>query len=164
MPNGEGSRHRKELGQEIGRILGVLAREDPELYTALKEYAEREGIGLTEAALRLLKKQFLMERVAMEGINVNQLLTAWDILRQMLEFAAHMYSTTLNIFLSESHVAIKQAVEERAKETKAKPSPLPPTVVNELIMPLFSWAIAKALEPLGFKMPQKKVPVSLEVK
>ena len=173
--NQEERKKKKEMGMDIGRMLGVLAREDPELYTALKEYAEKNNMEMHDAVTTLLKKQFLHQKLTYSNINVEQLLVAWDILKDLIVYSTNLYTSLSTLFFSDMTKAYSELIEQKIQEKMEKqaqtPSPQPldsklREKLLKMIDPLIDMMMGMAMGTAGLKVPDSmkvKIPVTYEV-
>lgn len=165
----------KEKGMDIGRLLGVIAREDPELYGALKEYAEREGVKITEATINIIKKYFLYQKIEASNLSMEQVMTAWELFREMARDVIQMYTSMGAMFFSEMTEAwsklIQEQVEKRLEMLKSEADPsyeirkkMLDAFLN-IVEPLMKSFMASALRAAGVQVPDElklKVPVTIE--
>jgi len=154
-------------------MLGILAREDPEFYTALKQYAEANGLELHEATIMLLKKQILYQRIQYTNINIEQLMSAWDILKELIHYSIQLYTSMSGIFFSEMTKAYSELIEAKLKEVQQIQTPKPVEVdtrlkqkLLDLIEPMLDGMIQMVFKSMGMQIPESmkvKVPVKVEI-
>lgn len=170
--NIEKRRMKKEYGMEMGRILGVMAREDPELYTAIKEYAEKNNMEVTEAVSTLLKKQFLHQKLTYTNVSVDQLLVAWDILKDLIQYSTQLYTSMSTLFFSDMTRAYSELIEQKINEKLENVQTAPPMdsklreKLMNIIEPMIDGLISMSMKGMGMNVPEQlkaKVPVKLEV-
>jgi hypothetical protein len=169
----EKRKRKKEVGMDVGRMLGILAREDPEFYTALKQYAESNGLELHEATIMLLKKQILYQRIQYTNINIEQLMSAWDILKELIHYSIQLYTSMSGIFFSEMTRAYSELIESKLKEIQETKAPQPVEVDSRLkqklldiLEPMLDSMVEMSFRAMGMKIPDNmkvKVPVKIEV-
>ena len=80
-----------EEGFEAGRILGVIARKDPELYQRLKSYAESHGMKMSEMIYEALL--LYDEYLQFHAVDMRSLLAA-------LRLLDHLFKRLLQLMLS----------------------------------------------------------------
>jgi hypothetical protein len=167
----EKRKRKKEVGMDVGRMLGILAREDPEFYTALKQYAEANGLELHEATIMLLKKQILYQRIQYTNINIEQLMSAWDILKELIHYSIQLYTSMSGIFFSEMTRAYSELIESKLKEIQEMKAPQPvdsrlKQKLLNILEPMLDSMVEMSFKAMGMKIPDSmkvKVPVKIEV-
>jgi len=180
-PEVEDEKKKKKVKQVLdgGRLLGVIARSDPELYEQLKLEAEKNGAPPHEIIITYLKKYMFISQAQAAGLTVEQLLLAWDVLERMLRFSMWLHTTLATTFFSEMTQAYAKMIDERVKqytqaleerEKKAKGSDVVGRLFD-MLMPLLegqmrqfmtAWMKASGQPiPPEFKM---SVPVNLKIK
>lgn len=163
------AKEEKEKGMDIGRLLGVIAREDPELYNALKEYAEREGVKLSDATINIIKKYFLYQKVEQANLNLEQVMLAWEIFRDIAKDVVQMYTQLGSLFFSEMTEAwsslIQEQVERRLEAMKVEDDvdrELKKRLVNMMVN--FAESMAKTMMKTMYKSYGIQVPEELKTK
>jgi len=166
---------RKREVLEGGRLLGVLARVDPEVYEAIKAEAEESGVPPHEVLIKIAKNYFLFQRVEQANLSVQQLMLAWDILERMLRFSMWLHASLATTFFSEMTEAYGKLIDERVKQHlktieetagKEKGSEVAKRLMDVLVPVLEGFLqemMRSVLKVGGVKVPGLKVPVNLEV-
>jgi len=168
----------KTEGLEIGRLLGVIARIDPELYDAISKIAEESGETPSNVVVKSLKNYFLIQKVEASNMNVGQLLLAFDVFTRIAETITRIYTHLGALLFNEMTSSIGEIVEKRVKErletlanveSEKKPSDIDARfkskladIVEGLIDEMFRYAFKAS----GFKTPESlkvKIPVEVHI-
>ena len=168
-PKTSRARRRKQLGMDVGRMLGVLAREDPELYSALKEYSEINNMGMTDTVITVVKKYFLMQKVQQSNLNMEQLLVAWDIFKELMKYSIWMYTSLGTMFFSEMTESFGKVIDQRVQQyveamqkNNSKQLEFKERVMN-LFMTMLEGLI-KDVAKMPYRMANKPIPEELKTK
>jgi len=163
---------RKEV-LEGGRLLGVIARSDPELYAAITEMAEEAGESPFNVTITMLRKYMMIQKVQYSNINMEQLMVAFDIFSSIAKEVIKMYTTLAAVFFSELTSSMARMVDERIKEREAaRPvedklkDKLVSMVVN-ILEPMIMDIVRSSYRAAGSQLPESlkvKVPVTITVK
>jgi len=175
----EKKKKRKPAPKEVldtGRLLGVIAKSDPELYAALKEYAEANEQPTHQIVIQILKQYFLTQKIKLANIDIEQLIIAWDILKQLIQYSIQLYTSLGTAFFNQMTQAygelINQRVQqalERMKEEKPVNEELKSKLMNmmlNVVEPLMTNMIKSMFKASGQPIPEglkTKVPVSIKV-
>jgi len=160
-----------------GRALAPIARRDPELFEAIREFAENEGINTVEATTLLLKRHLLLQKVETSNLNVQQLMVAWDILREMMKMNIWMFTSMGSLFFSEMTQAMGQIIEERVnqklssldigQEKKSANVDKFKEKLFDIIEPMLDTVMTSMFRASGQPIPDKlkvKIPVDINIK
>jgi len=175
----EGRKRRKASREEVleaGRLLGVIARVDPEIYEYLEEISERTGESPINIIVNMVKKYLIIQKVERSNINIDQLMVAFDLFRDLVREAMSMYMSLATAFFNEMTVTLGQIVEskvqERLKEIEALQKPdeavrkrLMNTFLN-ILEPMMYEILKTTFKASGVKVPESlklKVPVEVKV-
>ena len=147
MPNeNEIEAKKKRINEEsfdAGRLLGIVARRDPELYERLKIYAEQEGIKLSELVYDALS--FYDEYLSLSTVDTKSLLAALKLLDHLFKRLMQMMLTLNQFFTSEfftQQIEImhnlkqqqqQQAIEEKRVKKEEIRDQLVMTMVNTVL-------------------------------
>ena len=101
---------------EFGRIMGVIARSDPELYEAISKIAEETNDTPTNVVIKSLKNYFLIQKIEATNMNVGQLLIAFDVFTRIAETITRIYTSLGALFFSEMTNAIGAIIDKRVQE------------------------------------------------
>jgi len=173
----EETQRRKPTRKEVlegGRLLGVIARSDPELYTAITEMAEEAGESPFNVTITMLKKYMMIQKVQYSNINMEQLMVAFDIFSSIAKEVIKMYTTLATIFFSDLTSSMAKMVDERIKEREAAAKPIEDKLKDKLINmvvnmvePMIMEAVRSSYRATGRQLPEPlkvKVPVTITVK
>jgi len=168
-PKTEKARKRKELGMDMGRLLGVLAREDPELYSAIKEYAEVNNQPVTDTVITIVKKYFLMQRMQQANLSMEQLLVAWDVFKELMKYSIWMYTSLGTMFFSEMTRSFGEIIDQRVQQyiqASAKNTDRYAELKGKLMDMLMAMleGFIKDVAKMPYKMGGKEVPEELKTK
>ena len=158
---------------EVGRLLGVIARVDPELYEAISRLAEETNDTPTNVIVKSLKNYFLIQKVEASNMSVSQLLMAFDVFARIAETITKIYTSLGALFFSEMTTSIGEIIERRVKERlealgvsapkeEKKPSDIELRLKSKLADVVE--AVVEELLRMSFKMSGFKVPEALKVK
>jgi phosphopantothenoylcysteine synthetase/decarboxylase len=158
---------------EIGRLLGAIARIDPELYEAISKLAEESGDTPTNVVVKSLKNYFLIQKVEATNMNVSQLLLAFDVFSRIAETITKIYTSLGALFFSEMTSSIGEIIEKRVKErlealsattaqVEKKPSDIELRLKSKLADVVEG--VVEELLRMSFKMSGFKIPEALKVK
>jgi signal transduction histidine kinase len=173
---GRKRRRTKEEVLEGGRLLGVIARVDPELYEFLEETAERTGESPINIMVNMVKKYLVIQKVEKSSMNIDQLMVAFDLFKDLVKEAMSMYMSLATAFFNEMTVTLGQIVEskvqERLKELEVLERPedavrkrLITTFLN-ILEPMLYELMRNVIKATGGKVPESlklKVPVEVKV-
>jgi hypothetical protein len=148
----------------VVQAMGTMSRSDPELWEAFQEYVEKEGIKPTEGLITIVKKYFLMQKVQVSQISMEQLLVAWDILKEMMKYSTYIYTSLATLFFSELTGAMGTLIDEKVKERLElmKPKSMDDRL-RERMLQLFE-PMLEAIMGYAFKISKLPVPESLKPK
>jgi hypothetical protein len=168
----EGKKRRKATKEEVlesGRLLGVIARVDPELYEFLEETAERTGESPINIMVNMVKKYLVIQKVEKSSMNIDQLMVAFDLFRDLVKEAMSMYMSLATAFFNEMTITLGQIVESKVQERLKELEVLerPDEAVRKRLMNTF----LNVLEPMIYELVRNmikagggKVPDSLKLK
>jgi len=167
----------REEALEGGRLLGVIARQDPELYATISEIAQLEGTSPMDVTVTFLKKYILSKKVTESNLNMEQILTAFEIFKEMAREIIRMYTTMSTLFFSEMTTAyaelINQRVEERLKymqQSKPVDEQFKNRMMNMMLSvlePMMMHTIRQAFKASGAPIPETlkaNIPVEIKIK
>ena len=154
---------------DMGRLLGVIAREDPELYQAIKQYAEVNEQPAHQTVINILKQYFLIQRVKMANLDMEQLFTAWEILKELIKYSMWMYTSLGTMFFSEMTRAYGEVIDQKVKahlENIQQSQPVDEELRRRLLGTLLDIMepMLKSTLKAVFKAQGQPIPESLKVK
>jgi len=88
-----------EEGFEVGRLVGVIARKDPELYERLKSYAEASGYKFTDMVYEALI--LYDEYLQLSAVDAKSLMVALRLLDHLFKRLLQMMMTLNQFFTTE---------------------------------------------------------------
>jgi len=165
---------RKKVDEEsfsAGRLLGVVARRDPELYERLKIYAEQQGMKPTEIVYDAL--QLYDEFLTLSAVDAKSLVAALKLLDHLFKRLMQMMLTLNQFFTSEfftqqieiMHNIRQQQMQELAKqqaeEKKSKKQELKEQImmsVMNMFMGLLTNMMTNMFKLQGAQAPQVQLP------
>jgi len=109
-------RKRQQQLLEHGRLLGTIAKIDPDLYEIIRQESEKSNENPHQIIVANLRKYYLLQRAQESNITVDQLLLAWDILERMLKFSMWLHMSLATQFFSELTQAYGRLIDERVKQ------------------------------------------------
>jgi len=136
-----GDEKRKEV-LDGGRLLGVIARTDPEVFAAIKEISEREGENPIQVTVNLIKRYLLVQKIEQSKLSLDQLLTAFELFKDIARESIRMYVDLAGLVFSDLTSSFGEIVEKKA-EKLAKSS----SVDSEIKRAMIS-KILQAYEPM----------------
>ena len=163
---------------EFGRIMGVIARSDPELYEAISKIAEETNDTPTNVVIKSLKNYFLIQKIEATNMNVGQLLIAFDVFTRIAETITRIYTSLGALFFSEMTNAIGAIIDKRVQERLElvsnnkggeRPSELELRLKSKLadiVEGVVEEMLRSVLKIGGLKVPESlkvKVPVELHI-
>ena len=133
-----------EEGFVVGRLLGVVARRDPQLYERLKVYAESEGIKLSELVFDALT--LYDEYLTLSTVDVKSLIAALRLLDHLFKRLMQMMLTLNQFFTSEfftqqieiMHNLKQQQQQQAIEEKKSKKEEIRDQLVMSMMNVVFS--------------------------
>jgi len=166
-------RKRRVLTQSE-RLLGQLKRRNPLLYDELNEYAQATGQKPTQVVEAALSHYMLRRHIVRSELSVEQLMEAWEILKDFISMSSAIFFEWSDIMFSEQY---KSMLELRTEMAPPPPTPRKLEDLEEQIMkkmwrvlePLLDWTVhsmVRAMAPyMGVKPPAelrgKKIPVTI---
>ncbi|MHC1628910.1 MAG: hypothetical protein ACXQTI_08785 [Candidatus Nezhaarchaeales archaeon] len=155
----------EEQIQETGRVMYMIKSLDEDLYNEIRRLAQEQGLSVTELIFDMVKKQLFLRKLSLRNMTVEQLLSAWDLLKEMMLVSARIYASMSTMFFSEMTEAWSKTLEEKAK--KLKPSDdkfkefalniLEP-VLKQLVIRLMSIGTGSQMQT---SLPKLNVPVEI---
>jgi cation diffusion facilitator CzcD-associated flavoprotein CzcO len=168
---------RKPVKQEVlesGRILGAIARIDPELYEAIEKLAEETGEPPINVTVNLLKKYMVIQKVNMAGLNVEQLMTAFDIFDRIARNVTTMYVGLGSFFFDKMTMAMSELVEKKVEEKMKEKKPIDERfkdrllgMLENMLEPMITDTLRMSYRAAGMPIPESlkvKVPVKITIK
>ncbi|MEM4067261.1 MAG: hypothetical protein QXV17_10440 [Candidatus Micrarchaeaceae archaeon] len=162
-------KRRKETLQ-AAQISSILSRTEPDIYDYIKKYAEENGLTVNQAIAQLVKKQIVIQNIALNSMTAEQLMMAFDILKDFMHYAASTYTEVAKIFFSDLTEAYSKMLEEKLKEIEEKKqqkSEVGGKLINkmlDIIEPMIEYTISQAFKPMGIPNTLKtKIPVKLNL-
>jgi hypothetical protein len=156
---------------EFGRLLGIIARVDPELYEAISKISEETGETPTNVVIKSLKNYFLIQKVEASNMSVSQLLMAFDVFSRIAETITRIYTNLGALFFSEMTqkigAIITERVEERLKLMTPQSEVKKPSEIDERLKSKLADVLEGVIDEMlrmAFKMSGFKVPEALKVK
>jgi hypothetical protein len=170
-------------GLELGRLMGVIARVDPELYEAISKIAEETNDTPTNVVVKSLKNYFLIQKVEASNMNVGQLLIAFDVFTRIAEMITRIYTSLGALFFSEMTNAIGSIIDKRVQERleafgsqggvvvqgERKPSELEVRLKNrmfDILEAVVEEVLKQVFKISGLKIPEQlkaKIPVEIHI-
>jgi len=138
---------RKKVDEEsfsAGRLLGVVARRDPELYERLKIYAEQQGMKPTDIVYDAL--QLYDEFLTLSAVDAKGLVAALKLLDHLFKRLMQMMLTLNQYFTSEfftqqieiMHNLRQQQVQQQQQAEKSKRQELKEQLVMNIMNMVFT--------------------------
>jgi len=166
-----------KLVQETGRVMYMIKSLDEDIYEELKRMAQEQGVSVTELIFDFVKKQLFLRKIAYKNLTVEQLLTAWDILKEMMFVSARIYTQISTMFFSEMTEGWSALLDEKAKKILEKERKAPDRFAEftlKLLEPILQqliWRImaigmatssgSQAATQLQPQLPKLNVPVEV---
>jgi len=161
----------REEALEGGRILGAIAKSDPELYQAISSLAEEMNETPINVIVKSLKNYFLIQKTELTQMNVSQLLLAFDVFTRIAEAVTRIYTNLAMLFFSEMTGSIGEIIEKRVEERLKLMTPQGEVKKPSEIDVRLKSKLADILEGLvdeilryAFRLGGLKIPESLKVK
>jgi len=141
---GEEEKKEEKEAFEVGRILGVVARRNPELYRALKELTELEGVKLTDLIEDAL--QMYIEYKIESSFMPKQVFYAMKLIERVSRWLVVSMGEMMKLMISLTSALVGLAPGEEEKESgkKSMPADLRAKMV-ELFTPLLQVLVTALL-------------------
>lgn len=99
-----------------GRLLGVIARTDPEVFTAIKEISEREGENPINVTVNLIKRYLLVQKIEQSKLSLDQILAAFELFKDIARESIRMYIDLAGLVFSDVTMSFGEIVEKKARQ------------------------------------------------
>jgi|YelNatPaOPRAMG01_1025707.scaffolds.fasta_scaffold78078_2 hypothetical protein len=110
---------RKPSQKEVldgGRILGVISRTDPEVYTVIKELSEKEGENPIQVMVNIIKKYMMVQKIEQSKLSLEQILAAFELFKDIARESIKMYVDLAGLVFSDLTTSFGQIIEKKAEQ------------------------------------------------
>jgi hypothetical protein len=148
-----------------------LKRSDPQFYGTLEQIAEEEGKTVEDIIRESVIHSVRMKKAVMSEMTVDELYTAWLILREMMDFSRELFFKYARLILSDETSQIlemrKEVMEQYKTEMKPieeiKPPPSEKIEIKNRMTKLMINMIEGLMEDTMNRMMGKKVTLNVPV-
>lgn len=183
----EEKRKRKKKHEDVlkmGRLLGTLSRQEPELWEELKMEEALTGVPAHKILRDALQKRKILLDVEASGLTMSQMLAAWSIYERIQDYVMRwgltfgvrfMYELLSSVgqlisaIRAEQERSFEERYEQRAREDIRMRyvktlMPIMETLVN-MVTPILMQAMPKTAATPAMKQPQQqeKPKIDLEI-
>jgi len=157
---------KKEEVLEVGRLLGAIAKVDPDVYEVIKSMAEQEGEKPITVLANIVKKYLLIQKVQQSSMTMEQLLAAIEIFRQIASMVTETYLSIAKMFFSEMTATIGEIIEQKVNERLEGRSEKGEKIRGRLIDIMLNMVEAIMTETMkvAYRSSGQQIPESLKLK
>ena len=145
MGMAEEMERRKPSQKEVldgGRILGVISRTDPEVYSVIKEISEREGENPVQVMVNIIKKYMMVQKIEQSKLSLEQILAAFELFKDIARESIKMYVDLAGLVFSDLTTSFGQIIEKKAEQLSRSDS------TDREIRRMMTQKLLQAYEPI----------------
>jgi hypothetical protein len=165
----EAKKKNRKVSKEVyytGSVVRMLKAWDEDTWRMIEDEARAKGTTVPKIVMEYVKKGYISRQETLSRISVQDMYLVYDMIRELMRDAIHIYTSMSSVFFSEMTRAFGEVIEAKVQERlsrmqqpdKAKFAEM----MEKILTPLLQSMVAQMMAATGLKPPKVRIPVEYE--